>query len=56
MERHRKQSVRFVYQDEHLKSELAMLLIVQFIKWIVKILELQPPDIQLCFEREKYWD
>lgn len=54
MERHRRQSVRFVYQDEHLKSELGMLLTVQFVKRIVEIL--QPSDIQLCFEMEKYWD
>ena len=54
MERHRRQSVRFVYQDEHLKSELGMLLTVQFVKRIIEIL--QPSDIQLCFEMEKYWD
>lgn len=54
MERHRRQSVCFVYQDEHLKSELGMLLTVQFVKRMVEIL--QPSDIQLCFEMEKYWD
>lgn len=54
MERYRRQSVRFVYQDEHLKSELGMLLTVQFVKRIIEIL--QPSDIQLCFEMEKYWD
>lgn len=54
MERHRRQSVCFVYQDEHLKSELGMLLTVQFVKRMVEIL--QPSDIQLCFKMEKYWD
>ena len=54
MERHRRQSIRFVYQDEHLKSELGMLLTVQFVKRIIEIL--QPSDIQLCFEMEEYWD
>lgn len=54
IEQHRGQSVRFVYQDEHLKSELGMLLTVQFIKRMIDILK--PADVQLDFQMEEYWD
>lgn len=54
MERHGRQSVRFVYQDEHLKSELGMLLTVQFVKRMIDILK--PEEVRLDFKMEEYWD